>query len=123
MPKVEIPPRYRGVTVGVKEVRVEAETVQACLDAVEVVYPGFLELVVDSAGEVRKFVRLFLNGEELSRTTYVPGLAPPSAISASCLDMAKVSQCRSLWSSSISSVLWANLYYILHASEIAEQNG
>lgn len=70
MPKVEIPPRYRGVTEGVKEVRVEAETVQACLDAVDVVYPGFLELVVDSAGEIRKFVRLFLNGEELSRTTF-----------------------------------------------------
>lgn len=67
MAEVQIPPRYRGVTLGVKQVKVEAETVAACLEEVEGLYPGFLELVLSSDGELRKFVRLFLNGEELPR--------------------------------------------------------
>jgi molybdopterin synthase sulfur carrier subunit len=64
---VEIPPRYRGVTLGSKQVDVEASSVKACLEAVEAVHPGFAELVMDQNGDVRRFVLLFLNGGELPR--------------------------------------------------------
>ncbi len=67
MPEVQIPPRYRGVTQGAKQVAVQGRSVQACLDEVETLHPGFLELVVGEDGELRRFVRLFLNGEELPR--------------------------------------------------------
>ena len=52
---VEIPPRYRGVTRGSKEVEVEALSVLACLEAVETAYPGFHELVLDPKGQIRRF--------------------------------------------------------------------
>lgn len=67
MATVEIPPRYRGVTLGSKQVDVEANSVKACLEAVEAAHSGFAELVMDQSGEIRRFVRLFLNGEELPR--------------------------------------------------------
>lgn len=65
MPQVEIPPRYRGPTGGLGCVEVEGTTVRECLEAVERRHPGFLELVVDGGGGVRRFVRLFVNGDEL----------------------------------------------------------
>ena len=67
---VEIPPRYRGVTRGSKKVEVEAASVLASLAAVEAQFPGFHELVLDPKGQVRRFVRLFLNGDELPREDF-----------------------------------------------------
>ncbi|MAI26239.1 MAG: MoaD/ThiS family protein [Myxococcota bacterium] len=67
---VEVPPRYRGVTRGTKKVEVEASSVLASLAAVEAQYPGFHELVLDPKGQVRRFVRLFLNGDELPREDF-----------------------------------------------------
>jgi sulfur carrier protein ThiS len=65
VPQVEIPRRYRGPTQGVDRVEVAGHTVRQCLEEVEARHPGFLELVVDRDGDVRRFVRLFKNGEEL----------------------------------------------------------
>ena len=67
MPKVEIPTRYRGPTNGLGLVEVEADTVRACTEAVEAQHPGFGELVLDREGNVRRFVRLCVNGEVLDR--------------------------------------------------------
>ncbi len=67
MPKVEVPPRYRGPTNGLAVIEVEADTVRSCIEAVEVQYPGFRELVLDPEGNQRRYVRLFVNGEALER--------------------------------------------------------
>lgn len=67
MPNVEIPPRYRGPTNGVSLVQVDGETVRSCLDAVEDQYPGLKELILDHDGHLRRFVRLFVNGEAIAR--------------------------------------------------------
>ena len=67
MPKVEVPTRYRGPTNGLGVVEVEAETVRSCIEAVEAQHPGFQELIFDREGNLRRFVRLFLNGEALER--------------------------------------------------------
>ena len=67
MPQVEVPPRYRGPTLGRSRIEVEGDTVRACIEAVEAQYPGFLELVFDADGKARRYVRLFLNDEALDR--------------------------------------------------------
>jgi molybdopterin converting factor small subunit len=54
-------------TKGQDRIEVEAGTVRECIEAVEARYPGFQELVVDPRGELRRFVRLLLNGDELPR--------------------------------------------------------
>jgi molybdopterin synthase sulfur carrier subunit len=54
-------------TKGQERIDVEARTVRECIEAVEARYPGFQELVVDARGELRRFVRLLLNGDELPR--------------------------------------------------------
>ncbi|MEE3325935.1 MAG: molybdopterin synthase sulfur carrier subunit [Myxococcota bacterium] len=78
---VEIPPRYRGVTRGSKQVEVEALSVVGCLEAVEAAYPGFHELVLDQKGQVRRFVRLFLNGDELPRDDFDQGVGASDILS------------------------------------------
>ena len=67
MPKVEVPPRYRGPTGGLGLIEVDADTVRACIEAVEAEHPGFRELILDGDGNLRRFVRLFVNGEALDR--------------------------------------------------------
>ncbi len=64
---VSIPARYRGPTNGERLVEVTGGTVRECIEAVDVRYPGFGELVFDANGEVRLFVTLFVNEEELER--------------------------------------------------------
>lgn len=73
MPTVSVPPPYRGPTRGEASIPVDAATVRECLNAVDVRYPGFAELIFDGNGVVHRFVRLFLNEEPLDvRSLDVP---------------------------------------------------
>jgi sulfur-carrier protein len=63
MPRVLIPPPYRGPTLGEAELVVESRTVRGCIEAVERKFPGILPLVVDANGNLHRFVKLFVNGE------------------------------------------------------------
>lgn len=38
-----------------------------CIDAVEARHPGFRDQVIDAAGNVHRFVQLFVNGDEIDR--------------------------------------------------------
>ncbi len=67
MPKIAVPPRYRGPTGGLGLIEVDADSVRSCIEAVEVEHPGFRELILDGQGNVRRFVRVFVNGEALDR--------------------------------------------------------
>lgn len=67
VPQVEVPSRYRLPTKGEGQIDVEGRTVRECIEAVEARYPGFQELIIDARGQVHRFVRLFLNGDELPR--------------------------------------------------------
>ena len=66
MPRVEVPRRYRGPTRGRERIDVDAASVRACIEAVEAEYPGFRELVLEPDGALRRFVRLFVNGNQLA---------------------------------------------------------
>ncbi|MBW2275121.1 MAG: MoaD/ThiS family protein [Deltaproteobacteria bacterium] len=65
MPTVLIPAPYRAPTGNRAEIEVPAGSVLQCLDAVEARYPGFRELVVDQKGSVHRFVKLFINEEQI----------------------------------------------------------
>lgn len=76
MPKVLIPPPYRGPTDGTDEIEVEGATVGACLEAVEQKFPGFLSQVLDDGGNVHRFVKLFRNGDQLETEPLAQALDP-----------------------------------------------
>ena len=63
MPRVLIPPPYRGPTLGEAELVVECETVRGAIFAVERKYPGFGPQVFDAQGRLHRFAKLFVNGE------------------------------------------------------------
>ena len=65
MPIVIIPEAYRGPTKGLAQISVEGTTVGETLEAVEAEYKGFAELVFDKDGAVLKFVKLFVNEEQI----------------------------------------------------------
>lgn len=66
MPRVVIPPPFRGPTQGKGEIEVEGKTIRACLDAVEVEHKGFLDQVVAPDGTVQRFAKLFVNEEQVT---------------------------------------------------------
>ena len=68
MPVVWIPPPYRGPTQGAAEISVAGRTVLDCLQSVEDRYPGFLAFVLDDGGRIQRFVKLFVNEEQLIDT-------------------------------------------------------
>ena len=62
---IRIPTPLRRVTNGQDKLEVDASTLGALIDHLEVQYPGFKERLVDEAGELRYFVNIYLNGEDV----------------------------------------------------------
>jgi len=70
MPLVLVPEAYRGPTQGVATIEVNAATVKDCLTAADQQHPGFLSLILDDAGRQHRFVKLFLNEEQLEADAF-----------------------------------------------------
>lgn len=66
MPTVIVPEAYRGPTRGLGEIAVDVGSVRECIAAVEAQHPGFADLCLDAEGEVHRFVKLFINEEQLT---------------------------------------------------------
>ena len=81
MPQIEVPERYRMPTGGEATIAIDGDTVRACLEAADAKYPGFGELVLDGRGELRRFVRLFVNGDQLERDALDSPVASGDTIS------------------------------------------
>ena len=62
---VRIPAPLRRVTNGQDKVEVEAATLGQLIDGLEEAFPGLKERLVDEAGELRYFVNIYLNGEDV----------------------------------------------------------
>jgi len=62
---VRVPTPLRRITNGQGEVQVQASTIREAMEKLEEVYPGFKERILDEQGEVRKFVNLYLNDEDI----------------------------------------------------------
>jgi sulfur-carrier protein len=63
--KVRVPTPLRAVTGGLADVEAGASSVAACIEELETRFPGFSDRVLEETGEVRRFVNLFVNGEDI----------------------------------------------------------
>ena len=62
---VRVPTPLRRLTNGQGEVEVEAGTIREAIEKLEEQYPGFKERLIDEQGELRRFVNLYLNDEDV----------------------------------------------------------
>ena len=66
MPKtVRIPTPLRKLTNDAEIVEVDAATIGAAILELQAKYPGFKERLMDEAGEVRRFVNVYVNEEDI----------------------------------------------------------
>ena len=62
---VRVPTPLRRLTNGQGEVQVEASTIREAIEKLEELYPGFKERLLDEQGELRRFVNVYLNDEDI----------------------------------------------------------
>ena len=62
---VRIPGPLRRVTNGEQQVEVDATSVLETIDALDSKYPGIKERLCDESGDLRHFVNVYLNGEDV----------------------------------------------------------
>ncbi len=63
--KVRIPTPLRKLTHDEEVVETSAESVSAAITDLETRYPGIKERLVDESGEVRRFVNVYVNEEDI----------------------------------------------------------
>lgn len=63
--KVRIPAPLRKLTNDQPIVEVEGKTIQDLLAALDKKHPGLKERICDESGQVRRFVNIFVNGEDI----------------------------------------------------------
>jgi molybdopterin synthase sulfur carrier subunit len=62
---VRIPTPLRALARGHSEVQATGETVMAVVDDLERQFPGLRERLVDDKGELRRFVNVYVNEEDI----------------------------------------------------------
>lgn len=72
--QVKIPTPLRKVTSERDTVAGEGENLEQCIEGLEREFPGFKERVCDESGELRRFVNVFINGEDVR---FLSGLQTP----------------------------------------------
>jgi sulfur-carrier protein len=65
MVQVKIPTPLRKYTAGAGSVEAQGVTVTALVDDLERRYPGMKARLCDESGQVRRFVNIFVNGEDI----------------------------------------------------------
>lgn len=63
--RVQIPAPLRSLTGGAAEVSVEAADVASLIEALQEQHPGLRDRLCDAAGELRSYVRIFVNEEDV----------------------------------------------------------
>ena len=63
--KVRIPAPLRKLTQDQAVVEIEGKTIQELLNGLEKSYPGLKERICDESGQIRRFVNVFINGEDI----------------------------------------------------------
>lgn len=72
--KVRIPTPLRTLAGGQDTLQIGGESLQQCIDSLEAQYPGFRERLCDETGELRRFVNIYVNGEDVR---FLSGLTTP----------------------------------------------
>ena len=65
MVKVRIPTPLRPLTGGKGEVETQAVDIQSMIDSLNGQFPGLKGRICDEAGEIRRFVNIYLNEEDI----------------------------------------------------------
>lgn len=71
---VRIPQPLRGLTGDKPTVPSSGDTLQACIADLETSYPGIRDRVMDEAGQLRRFVNIYVNGDDVR---FIDGLGTP----------------------------------------------
>ncbi len=62
---VRIPTPLRPLVGGQDAVRVSGDNLQECINALESQFPGLKDRICDDGGEIRRFVNIYVNGEDV----------------------------------------------------------
>ncbi len=86
--KVQIPTPLRKLTSNQSEVEVSGDTIDTVLRDMEASYPGIKDRICDESGDVRRFINIYVNEEDIrfvdgtgtsvkdgDRITIVPAIA------------------------------------------------
>ncbi|MBI1802611.1 MAG: MoaD family protein [Chloroflexi bacterium] len=65
MPIVRIPTPLRRLTAGQAKVQVGGASVHELVASLDKTYPGLKDRLVDETGGIKRFVNIFVNGEEI----------------------------------------------------------
>jgi molybdopterin synthase sulfur carrier subunit len=65
MPSVRIPTPLRRLTGEKDEVRVNAKNIEDLIQELEKQFPGIKERLCDETGNVRRFINLYVNNEDI----------------------------------------------------------
>jgi molybdopterin synthase sulfur carrier subunit len=65
MAQIRIPMPLRKLTDDKDVVASDATTLAAAVDGLDAQYPGIKDRIVDEAGEIRRFVNIYVNGEDV----------------------------------------------------------
>jgi len=65
MAQVRVPTPLRKLTGGADAVEAEGATVAALVTDLDRRYPGMKDRICDETGKVRRFVNIFVNGEDI----------------------------------------------------------
>lgn len=65
MPSVRIPTPLRKLTADKDEVNISASNISVLIDELENQYPGLKARLCDETGEVRRFINLYVNNEDI----------------------------------------------------------
>jgi molybdopterin synthase sulfur carrier subunit len=63
--RVRVPTPLRKYTQGVDEVSAQGNTIKALVEDLEKSYPGIKERICDESGKVRRFVNVYVNGDDI----------------------------------------------------------
>lgn len=72
--RVRIPTQLRTLTEGESEVVVDAADVQGLIDGLDSRHPGFAARILDEQGAVRKFINIYVDGEDIR---FIKGIDSP----------------------------------------------
>jgi molybdopterin synthase sulfur carrier subunit len=65
MAQFRIPTPLRKLTNDAEIVRSDAPSLVAAIDELEAAYPGIKERLCDEMGQIRRFVNIYVNGEDV----------------------------------------------------------
>ncbi|MCL4459769.1 MAG: MoaD/ThiS family protein [Chloroflexi bacterium] len=71
---VKIPTPLRRLTAGAAQVVTEGTTIRELIDDLEQQYPGFKERLCDHSGQLRRFINIYVDGEDIR---FLNGLDTP----------------------------------------------